>query len=159
MPKWSILASFWKLKACDQTVLPDRSILIGQKLVENTIVEEVKWNILSNFQTMWIRLGDDDDTHLLLKWNAKMNVVCILWELRDEFLQHSCHPIFMMCCSVGFFWLTLSRTRVLDSEESKGRETTVVSICTCCQLGCPWLQIFATLHKKMACVTTKWPEP
>ena len=60
--------------------------------MENTIVEEVKWNILSNFQTMWIRLGDDDDTHLLLKWNAKMNVVCILWELRDEFLQHSCHP-------------------------------------------------------------------
>ena len=102
-PKWSILASFWKPEACGQTVLPDRSILIGQKLVENTIVEEVKWNILSNFQTMWIRLGDDDDTHLLLKWNAKMNVVCILWELRDEFLQHSCHPIFMMCCSVGFF--------------------------------------------------------
>ena len=32
--KWSILASFWKPKACGQTELPDRSFLIGQKLVE-----------------------------------------------------------------------------------------------------------------------------
>ena len=29
------LASFWKPEACGQTVLPDRSVLIGQKLVEN----------------------------------------------------------------------------------------------------------------------------
>ena len=29
------LESFWKTDACGQTVLPDRSILIGQKLVEN----------------------------------------------------------------------------------------------------------------------------
>ena len=35
MPKMSNLASFWKPKACGQTVLPDRSILMGQKLVEN----------------------------------------------------------------------------------------------------------------------------
>ena len=28
--KWSILASFWKPEACGPTVLPDRSILIGQ---------------------------------------------------------------------------------------------------------------------------------
>ena len=30
--KWSILVSFWKSKACSQTVLPDRSILIGHKI-------------------------------------------------------------------------------------------------------------------------------
>ena len=30
MPKLSILASFWKPKAGGQTVLPDRSVLIGQ---------------------------------------------------------------------------------------------------------------------------------
>ena len=29
MPKWFILASFWKPETCGQTVLPDRSILIG----------------------------------------------------------------------------------------------------------------------------------
>ena len=29
------LESFWKTDACGQTVLPDRSVLIGQKLVEN----------------------------------------------------------------------------------------------------------------------------
>ena len=39
MPKWSILASFWKPEACGQTVLPDMSVLIGQKLVENAKIE------------------------------------------------------------------------------------------------------------------------
>ena len=29
------MASFWKPEACGQTALPDRSVLIGQKLVEN----------------------------------------------------------------------------------------------------------------------------
>ena len=28
-------ASFWKPEACGQTVLPDRSVLIGQNLAEN----------------------------------------------------------------------------------------------------------------------------
>ena len=30
--KWIILARFWKPEACGQTVLPDMSILIGQKI-------------------------------------------------------------------------------------------------------------------------------
>ena len=47
------LASFWKPEACGQTVLPDRSVLIGQKLVENAKIEKkFKCDILSNFQTM-----------------------------------------------------------------------------------------------------------
>ena len=39
MPKMLNLASFRKLEACGQTVLPDRSILIGQKLVENAKIQ------------------------------------------------------------------------------------------------------------------------
>ena len=46
--KWSILTSFRKPEACSQSVLPDRSILIGLKLVE-----KFKWDILGYFQTMW----------------------------------------------------------------------------------------------------------
>ena len=53
--KWSILASFWKPEACGQTVLPDRSVLIGQKLVENVKIQKFQCDILSNFQTMWHR--------------------------------------------------------------------------------------------------------
>ena len=34
MPKIINLASFWKPEACGQTVLPDRSLLKGQKMVE-----------------------------------------------------------------------------------------------------------------------------
>ena len=50
MPKWSILASFWKPEACGQTVLPDRSVLIGQKLVENAEIKKFKCDILGDFQ-------------------------------------------------------------------------------------------------------------
>ena len=48
------LASFWKPEACGQTVLPDRSVLIGQKLVENTKIQKFKCDILSSFQTMLV---------------------------------------------------------------------------------------------------------
>ena len=44
---------FWKSKACGQTVLPDRSVLIGQKLVGNAKIEKkIKCDILGDFQTM-----------------------------------------------------------------------------------------------------------
>ena len=52
------LASFWKGEACGQTVLPDRSILVGQKLVENAKIEKFKWDILGDFQTMWIQIDE-----------------------------------------------------------------------------------------------------
>ena len=35
-----------------QTVLPDMSVTIGQKLVETAKIEKFKCDILSNFQTM-----------------------------------------------------------------------------------------------------------
>ena len=37
--KWSNLASFWKPEACGQPELPDRSVLIGRKLVENAKIQ------------------------------------------------------------------------------------------------------------------------
>ena len=47
-----IVLSQFKPETCGQTVLPDRSILIGQKLVENAKIQKFKCDILSNFQTM-----------------------------------------------------------------------------------------------------------
>ena len=40
--KCSILASFQKPEAYGQTVLPDRSVLIGQKLVENAKMPKIQ---------------------------------------------------------------------------------------------------------------------
>ena len=37
--KWSILASFLKLETFGQTVLPDMSLLIGQKIVGNAKID------------------------------------------------------------------------------------------------------------------------
>ena len=36
-----------------QTVLPDRLVLMKQKLVENTEIEKFKCDILGDFQTLW----------------------------------------------------------------------------------------------------------
>ena len=46
------MANFWKPDACGQTVLPDRSVLIGQTLVENAKSQNFKCDILGDFQTM-----------------------------------------------------------------------------------------------------------
>ena len=40
---------FWKPEACGQTVLPDMSHLIGQKLLENAKIEKLKCDIFSYF--------------------------------------------------------------------------------------------------------------
>ena len=45
-----ILASFRKSEACGQTVLPDRILLIGQKLVENA-KKDSNETFLRDFQT------------------------------------------------------------------------------------------------------------
>ena len=54
--------SVWKspksrIQHCERselhTVLPDRSILLRQKLLENAKIEKFKCDIFSNFQTLW----------------------------------------------------------------------------------------------------------
>ena len=45
------IANLEKVETCGQTVLPDRTVLIGQKLVENGKIQNFKCDILSNFQT------------------------------------------------------------------------------------------------------------
>ena len=51
--KRSILAIFWKPEACGKTVLPDRSILIGEKLLEKAKIEKLKCDIFADFQALW----------------------------------------------------------------------------------------------------------
>ena len=57
------LVSLWKPEVCGQTVLPDRSILIEQKLVENVKIKRFKWDIFGNFQTMWFSQGQNLDIY------------------------------------------------------------------------------------------------
>ena len=54
MTKMVNFGYFWKPEACGQTVLPDRSVLIGQKLVENAKIQKFKCDILDDFQTLCI---------------------------------------------------------------------------------------------------------
>ena len=41
-----------KTEACGQIVFPDRQILVGQKLVENAKIDNLKCDILNHFQTL-----------------------------------------------------------------------------------------------------------
>ena len=60
---WQVHSSFTKINIGAQclkiteksrkTVLPDRSILISQKFMENAKIEKLKCDIFSDFQTMW----------------------------------------------------------------------------------------------------------
>ena len=43
----------FETEATSQTVLPDRPVIIGQKLVENAKIENLKCDILGDFQTLW----------------------------------------------------------------------------------------------------------
>ena len=48
MPKMVNLASFWKTEAFGQTVLPDMSVFIGQKLFENAKIQIRHFELFSN---------------------------------------------------------------------------------------------------------------
>ena len=58
------LASFWKAEACGQTAIPDRSLLIEQKLVKNAkIKKNLKCDFLSDFETLCSsQIGKKDET-------------------------------------------------------------------------------------------------
>ena len=47
------IAGFWKLEALGQTVLPDRSILIAQKSLENAKKAKIQMRLFDFFQTLW----------------------------------------------------------------------------------------------------------
>ena len=49
MPK---IINFGDFTACDQTVLPDMSILKGQKLAKNAEIENLKCDNFGDFQTL-----------------------------------------------------------------------------------------------------------
>jgi len=51
MPKYGPFWRAFENLNCGQTILPDKSILLGQKLVENAKIQKFKCYILSNFQT------------------------------------------------------------------------------------------------------------
>ena len=52
MPKTVHFASFSKTEDCGQTVLPDMSILIGQKLMKNAKIKKFNGDFFGDFQTI-----------------------------------------------------------------------------------------------------------
>ena len=48
---------YWKPEAFDQKVLPDKSLLIEQKLMENAKIENLNWE--SHYETFWVIFKHD----------------------------------------------------------------------------------------------------
>ena len=57
MPKMVYFSEFWKPAVCGQTVLPDRSLLIGQKLGENAKISK------NSNATFWVILNTVASAH------------------------------------------------------------------------------------------------
>ena len=75
------MASFWKSEACGQTVLPDRSVFIGKKLVEIAKIDKFKCDISRNFQTMknWIFGRNMDFRHSVIWIIFSMKIQIPIW--------------------------------------------------------------------------------
>ena len=112
-PKWSILASFWKPEGCGQTVLPDRSVLIGQKLVENAKIEKNSnatfWVIFKHCACAQVGKWEFSRVifdHYLLnypcRWKWEQN--CVLFKKWSSNLAAST-PIFTLIFNICFFQL------------------------------------------------------
>ena len=84
MPKkGSILTSFWKPEACGQTVLPDRSDLIGQKLVENAKIQMRHFGWFSNTVQKF------SSSILKKTWENQLSFSCfallrLIWKFRHK---------------------------------------------------------------------------
>ena len=84
-------------------MLPERSVLIGQKLVENAKLQKFKCDILSNFQTMWTLWSTAASTFLRRKVYSHLRRFLWWWHgnHRDfvTFCRH-CEPL--LCSQVAF---------------------------------------------------------
>ena len=83
-------AIFWvdkSLSKMPKTVLPDRSLFIGQTLVENAKIKESKCDIWSHFQTMCVcRQSDQDYAECQLKLFQVLNMPfqVLWWYISDK---------------------------------------------------------------------------
>ena len=114
MPKIVNFARFWKPDACSPTVLPDRSTLIRQKLVENAKVKRIQMRFFGDFQTMWMRSEYCYIAYLssdLLHWNQ--------WIKRANEAWNQIHTTLLLWFLFGLaFQKKFQRFSVFLSEKS-----------------------------------------
>ena len=85
-------------------MLPDRSFLVGQKLVENANIEIFKWDILSHFQTLWrswlldMTMGQTHIAWLLSNGVSNIDYFC----LASHRVCYSCQLFFLVAVAVNF---------------------------------------------------------
>ena len=67
-PKMVTFGKLWKVEACGQTILQDRSLLIDQKLIENTKIQKFKFDILSNWVNCLMSCSRTFKNHLIFSF-------------------------------------------------------------------------------------------
>ena len=86
-PIWRV---FRKPEACGQTVFPDMSVLIGQKLVENMKIDKFKCDILDDFSYSVLQEHYDDDYEIEDFQDVSFKYKSFVWK---HFLQSCQRPV------------------------------------------------------------------
>ena len=124
-----ILTNLGKLETWCQTVLPNRLLLIWQKLLENAKIETFKWDILGDFQTICI----------MSNITKKRFISYVLINVTETFFlflfffRKILDPIFYSVCSCPWWlvpWYANSLGRLFHSlkELLNGQKSTVGSL-------------------------------
>ena len=117
------LASFWKTEACGQTVLPDRSILIGQKLAETPKFK----NSDATFWVIFKQCASESEWKcwkILKKTFVKTQLFCtIFWYFTRKKLRNliliSSFPFCCRCQICDLEWLCFKISDRTASSSSK----------------------------------------
>ena len=128
-PKMVIFGKLWKVEACGQTILQDRSLLIDQKLIENTKIQKFKFDILSNWVNCLMSCSRTFKNHLIFSFKSCQ---------KFEFLRQKWYSIawFSPLCffsqnrklrarkiAVGKIWWEWCRNCLITDKAKRGEET------------------------------------
>ena len=105
-------AKLWLVDGCSQTVLPDRSVVIGQKLVENAQIIKFKCDILSDFQTLCY---GSSVTLLIDSWivhDIMMTILRRIWMV----IHHLSEKGSVLQLLTSLFQVKTSKSLILDSS-------------------------------------------
>ena len=101
------LASFWKTEAYGQTVLPDKSVLVGQKLVENAKVPKFKCDIVNTFHK----------AKYICEYSEFLLQYKLYWPQQSKglfFILVLSKYVLWMICSCQGFWLCTAKQSFLQ---------------------------------------------
>ena len=132
-PKMVTFGKLWKVEACGQTILQDRSLLIDQKLIENTKIQKFKFDILSNWVNCLMSCSRTFKNHLIFSFkNCKKVVKNLNFRAKNGTALHDFLPYVFFSqnrklrarkIAVGKIWWEWCRNCLITDKAKRGEKT------------------------------------